>query len=170
MSLQEKQDGKSIFNKILRYIILIIGAIIMIYPMLWMVGASFMSSNAEIFSSIWFMPKSPTTSGYVEGWQGSNYPFGHFMLNTFKFVIPKVIGTVISATLTAYAFTRFEFKSRKILYAVMISTLFLPQVVMNVPQFILFTKLGWNDSYLPLIVPSFDEIRQSILNDITSLD
>ena len=63
---------------------------------------------------------------------------------------------MISATITAYGFGRFEFKGRGFLFAVMMATLFLPQVVLNVPQFILFSKLGWVDSklYLPIIVPT----------------
>ena len=62
--------------------------------------------------------------------------------------------TVLSATLTAYAFARFEFPGKKLAFALMISTLFLPQVVLNAPQYVLFDQLGWLDSYLPLIIPS----------------
>lgn len=77
------------------------------------------------------------------------------MVNTYKFVIPKVIGTVVSSAIAAYGFSRFQFKARGFWFALMLSTLFLPQVVLNVPQFLLFTKWGWVDSYLPLVVPSF---------------
>lgn len=77
-------------------------------------------------------------------------------LNTFSYVIPKVVFTMISATVTAYGFGRFEFKGRGILFSVLMATLFLPQVVLNVPQFIMFSKMGWVDSklYLPIIVPT----------------
>lgn len=140
---------------ILRYVILIGVGILMFYPMLWMIGASFRQTNAEIFQSIWFIPSNPTIEGYIQGWNATTYPYGHYMLNTYKFVLPKVLGTVLSSLVTAYAFTRFEFAGRKFWYALMMATLFLPQVVMNVPQFLLFTKLGWTDSYLPLVVPAF---------------
>ena len=72
------------------------------------------------------------------------------------YVIPKVVFTMISATVTAYGFGRFEFKGRGILFSVLMATLFLPQVVLNVPQFIMFSKMGWVDSklYLPIIVPT----------------
>lgn len=138
-----------------RYLILILVGFVMIYPMVWMVGASFRGNNAEIFGSIGFWPKTFTLSGYIDGWNATNYSFGHYMLNTYKFVIPKVLGTIVSVTVTAYAFTRFRFVGRKFWYGIMMATLFLPQVVMNVPQFLLFTKIGWVDSYLPLVVPSF---------------
>lgn len=140
---------------VLRYVLLIAVGIVMFYPMLWMVGASFRTNNAEIFSSIWFIPKTFTLEGYIEGWNGTTYPYGHYMLNTYKFVLPKVLGTVLSSLVTAYAFTRFDFFGKKFWYGLMMATLFLPQVVMNIPQFLLFTKMGWIDSYLPLVVPAF---------------
>ena len=142
-------------NTFFRYFILIIIGVCMIYPMIWMIGASFRDNNAEIFSSIGFIPKNPTVQGYIDGWNGTNYSYGHYMINTYLFVIPKVIGTIVSATITAYAFTRFHFKGKGLWYGVMLATLFLPQVVLNVPQFLLFTKIGWVDSYLPLVAPSF---------------
>lgn len=146
---------KNALNLFFRYFILISIGFGMIYPMIWMVAASFRDNNAEIFGSIGFIPKHPTIQGYIDGWNGTNYSYGHYMINTYLFVIPKVIGTVISATITAYAFTRFRFKGRGFWYGLMLATLFLPQVVLNVPQFLLFTKIGWVDSYLPLVIPSF---------------
>ncbi len=134
---------KNAINLFFRYFVLIFIGIGMIYPMIWMIGASFRDNNAEIFSSIGFIPKNPTLQGYIDGWNATNYSYGHYMINTYKFVIPKVIGTVISATVTAYAFTRFRFKGRGFWYGLMLATLFLPQVVLNVPQFLLFTKIGW---------------------------
>lgn len=149
------REMKNRIQLILRYVILIGVGIVMFYPMLWMIGASFRTNNAEIFSSIWFIPKTFTLEGYIEGWNGTGYPYGHYMINTYMFVIPKVIGTVLSSVVTAYAFTRFDFAGKKYWYGLMLATLFLPQVVMNVPQFLLFTKMGWVDSYLPLVVPAF---------------
>lgn len=146
---------QNFLNTIIRYVILISVGILMIYPMIWMIGSSFRDNNAEIFNSIGFIPKNPTLRGYIDGWNATNYPYGHYMINTYLFVIPKVIGTIVSATITAYAFTRFQYRGKGLWYGLMLATLFLPQVVMNVPQFLLFTKIGWVDSYLPLVIPSF---------------
>ena len=68
------------------------------------------------------------------------------MLNTYSYVLPKVICTVISSCVAAYGFGRFDFPGRKILFSIMLATLFLPQVVLNVPQFLLYTKFGWVNS------------------------
>lgn len=146
---------RNILNTALRYLVLGAMGLVMIYPMVWMVGASFKTSNAEIFSSIGFIPKNPTLAGYISGWNSEPYSFGLYMLNTYKFVIPKVIGTVISATVTAYGFSRFKFKGQGFLFGLCMATLFLPQVVLNVPQYLLFSKFNWLNSYLPIVVPSF---------------
>ncbi|MDO5348831.1 MAG: carbohydrate ABC transporter permease [Lachnospiraceae bacterium] len=139
---------------ILRYLVLMIVGFFMVYPLIWMVGASF-KTNGEIFSGVGFIPKAPTLDGYKKGFAGyEGMTLLYFMANTYKFVIPKVIVTVISATITAYGFARFQFTGKKFSFAVLLSTLFLPQVVLNVPQYILFDQLGWLDSYFPLIIPS----------------
>ena len=141
-------------NIFLRYLLLISLGIVMIYPLCWMVGASF-KTNSELFASASIFPKEPTLEGYYNGFKGYEgmNPL-HFMGNTYKFVIPEVTVTVISATITAYGFARFRFIGKKFLFAVLLSTLFLPQVVLNVPQYILFNEIGWLNSYLPIVIPS----------------
>ena len=145
---------KRVFLSI-RYLLLTAVGLIMVYPMIWMVGASFKASNNEIFSSIGFIPAHPTFEAYRKGWKSTETVFATYMLNTYKFVIPKVIGTVLSATITAYGFSRFQYKGKSFLFGILLSTLLLPQVVLNVPQFLMFNKFGWLDTYLSLVVPSF---------------
>ena len=139
------------------YSLLIIIGFAMLYPLLWMISATF-KNNAEIFTNMGLIPHSPTFDGYKNAMKsyGGNINIIQALLNTFKYVIPKVIFTVISTTIVAYGFSRYDFKGRKIVFSIMISTLFLPQVVLNVPQYILFTKLNWVNSplYLSLIVPA----------------
>ena len=150
-----KRKTKRIISMIFRYIVLIIVGIIMFYPMLWMLGGSLKASNNEIFATINFIPKKPSFRAYIKGWNASGFDFGIFMINTYKMVLPKVIGTVISSVITAYGFSRFDFVGQKMLLAILMSTLFLPQVVLNVPQFLMFTNWGWVDTYKPLVIPAF---------------
>jgi oligogalacturonide transport system permease protein len=141
-------------SAVVRYVILAGVGFIMLYPLLWLVGAAF-KTNAEIFASPGFIPQNPTLEGFKRGWETSTpYNFGHFFLNTMWIIIPKVIGTAISATIVAYGFARFEFPFKKILFATVIATLLLPNVVTRIPQYLLFRDLGWLDTYLPLWVPS----------------
>ncbi|WP_310602932.1 carbohydrate ABC transporter permease [Anaerosporobacter sp.] len=148
---------KRIISTILKYTVLILVGLIMVYPLLWMIGATFKNNN-EIFSGIGLIPKEPTLDGYKKAVQGYGGDINLFksLINTYSYVIPKVVFTIISSVITAYGFGRFKFKGRNFLFAVLMGTLFLPQVVLNVPQFILFNKLGWVDSplYLPIIVPT----------------
>lgn len=144
-------------STIIRYSVLILVGLIMVYPLIWMFGATF-KENSEIFSGIGFIPTNPTFDGYKNAMKsyGGDIDLLKAMINTYSYVIPKVVFTVFSATLTAYGFGRFKFKGRDFLFAVLMSTLFLPQVVLNVPQYILFNKFGWINSsfYLPIIVPT----------------
>ena len=152
-----KVKRKNQISSIIRYTVLIVVGIFMVYPLLWMVGATF-KENSEIFAGLNIIPRHPTLEGYQNAVKsyGGNINIWKALFNTFCIVIPKVIFTLVSATLTAYGFGRFNFVGKKILYPIMISTLFLPQVVLNVPQYILYNRLGWVGSplYLPLIVPS----------------
>ncbi|MBQ8175523.1 MAG: carbohydrate ABC transporter permease [Oscillospiraceae bacterium] len=153
MNYTQKQK----LGTVLKYVILIAVGFIMVYPLIWMVGATFKTNN-EIFSNLTPFTAHPTLDGYKNAMNdyGGSINIFKAMLNTYSYVLPKVVFTVISATLTAYGFGRFNFVGRNVLFAALMATLFLPQVVMNVPQFILYNNFGWVDSeiYLPLIIPS----------------
>ena len=140
---------------IIRYLILSAFGLLMLYPLIWLVGASF-KTNEEIFSSAAFWPKEPTIQGYIDGWQTSTpYTFARFFMNSLYIVIPKMLGTAFSSVIVAYGFARFEFPGKKILFGILIATLLLPDVVTRIPQYLLFRELGWLDTYLPLVVPQW---------------
>ena len=145
-------------GRFFQYFVLILVGVIMIYPLVWMVGATF-KSNAEIFAGIGFLTANPTLQGYIDAVTqnyGGDISIWRAFINPYSFVIPKVIFTVISSVIAAYGFSRFKFKGRDMLFGIMISTLFLPQVVLNVPQYLMYNSFGWINSpfYLPLWVPT----------------
>ena len=142
--------GMNASNKIatfFKYFVLILVGIIMIYPLLWMISATF-KDNSEIFAGIGLWIKNPTLDGYRNALNnfGGSINILQAMLNTYSYVLPKVICTVVSACVAAYGFGRFDFPGRKLLFNIMLATLFLPQVVLNVPQYLLYNKFGWLDS------------------------
>lgn len=154
-ALEMRLRRRARLNASARYLLLVVVGLVMIYPLIWLIGASF-KTNAEIFSSPWFWPGKPTIQGYIDGWKTSTpYTFGHFFINSMQIVIPKVIGTAISCTLVAYGFARFEFPGKRVLFAILIATLLLPDVVTRIPQYLLFRELGWLDTYLPLFAPAW---------------
>lgn len=106
------QDMGTLRQKAIRYTLLLLVALVMLYPLIWLVGASF-KSNSEIFSELGFWPSSFSFSGYAKGWKTSTeYTFATYFFNSFLIVIPKIVVTVISCVLVAYAFARFEFWER----------------------------------------------------------
>lgn len=154
---QARIRRRRITQLVVRYAVLIIVGFFMLYPLVWMVGATF-KTNSEIFTTMNPIPTKPTTQGYIDAMNnyGGQINIFRALLNTYSYVIPEVILTVISSVLTAYGFARFKFKGHNIFFALMMAMLFLPQVVLNVPQFLLYNKFGWVGSplYLALIVPT----------------
>ncbi|MDV3252612.1 carbohydrate ABC transporter permease [Devosia sp. BK] len=134
---------------------LLIGAsILMLYPLLWMLAASFRPEN-EIFTSASLIPSSWSIDAYFRGWNGLRTSFSVFFTNSFIISILSVIGNVFACSLAAFAFSRLEFRGRKIWFALMLMTLMLPYQVTLIPQYVLFRQLGWVDTFLPLVVPKF---------------
>ena len=151
---QRKRKLKKGTKLTLLYGLLIFVAIIMLYPILWLIGASF-KSNADIFSSIWFIPKEFDFTPYIQGWKtGTEYTMGHYFINTFQIVIPKVIFVVISVTITSYGFARFDFPGKKFWFAILIGTLLLPNIILRIPSYMMWKTFRLLDTYAPLILPS----------------
>jgi multiple sugar transport system permease protein len=140
--------------KLLLHIILIIGAILMIYPLIWMLSSSFKPEDL-IFSNPSLLPKQFTLQNYVSGWTALGVPFGLFFWNSLLVCIGAVIGNVVSCSMVAYAFARLNFKFKPIWFAIMLCTIMLPYHAIVVPQYILFKNIGWINTFLPLIVPKF---------------
>lgn len=146
--------SRSSLYKILTYLFLSVLGFIMIYPLLWMISASFKTNN-EIFSSIGLIPKKIMWNGYRDGWEGSGqYSFSLYFSNTFRLVIPTVVLTVISSLLVAYGFARFQFRGKKVLFGLVIASLMLPNEVVIIPRYMVFNSLGWLNTYLPFIIPA----------------
>ena len=148
-----------------KYFVLILMGFIMVYPLLWMVGSTF-KTNAEIFTSLSPFTAHPTLDGYynaVTKTYGGDITIWRAFLNTYSYVIPKVVFTVISSVIAAYGFSRFKFKGRDFLFGVMIMTLFLPQVVLNVPQYMMYNKFDWiNNPLYPALWPGQDPVQDHL--------
>lgn len=141
-------------KNIVKNVFLFLFGLALIYPLVWLFFASF-KTNDEIFGSLSLLPKSFSWDAYINGWKGSGqFGYGVFLINTFKLVIPTVFFTVVSSSVVAYGFARFNFIGKKPLFALMISTLMLPNTVIIIPRYLQFEKLGWLNSYLPFIVPA----------------
>jgi multiple sugar transport system permease protein len=141
-------------GRLLLHLIIIAGAVLMIYPLLWMISASFkpqdmIFSNASLLSPQWI------TSNYSDGWNALNYPFTTYFVNSLIVCGGAVIGNVVSCSMAAYAFARLRFKYKAFWFVMMQISILLPIHVLIVPQYIIFKELGWINTFLPMIVPKF---------------
>lgn len=139
---------------IINYIFLTVAGVIIIYPLLYLFGASF-NDSYTLFGNLSFIPTNFSLNGYKNGWKGGGgQTFGTYFINTYRYVFLKVIFTIVSCIITAYGFSRFEFPCKRLLFSILIGTLLFPLVVVIVPMYVLFTRLGWVDSYAPMLIPA----------------
>jgi len=154
--IREQRRRRNAFRKpvtsILRHMFLIAAALLMLYPVIWMVVSSFRPTDL-IFREAGLVFDSFEISNYVDGWNALTYPFNVYLLNSGLVVIGSIIGNLVSCSLAAYAFARLEFSGKKFWFAIMLLSIMLPIHVIIVPQYVLFSQLGWVNTFLPLIVP-----------------
>ncbi|MEK3726073.1 carbohydrate ABC transporter permease [Paenibacillus sp. FSL H8-0034] len=131
-------------------------ALIMIYPLAWMLSSS-LKDNSEIFiNAHQLLPSHFNFNNYINGFKGfAGTSFIVFFKNSLIITLFSVIGTVISSTMVAYGFARIRFRGSRFWFACMMLTMMLPSEVLTIPQYIFFQKIDWINTFLPLIVPSF---------------
>ena len=137
------------------FAVVLAGACLTLFPLWWLLVSSF-TPEKVIFNQSGLWPTEFTLQNYVTGWAGSTrVSFATYFKNSFIIVALRVIGTVISCSMVGYAFARLDFSFRRPLFALMLLLMMLPFHVTLIPRYIIFYKLGWVDSFKPLIVPAF---------------
>ena len=154
ISGSRKRTAPARAKRIVRHVVVIIGALVMLYPLLWMLGSSLKPDN-EIFSEPGLIPKTFQPSNYRVGWSGSGVDFGRYFLNSAFISGFSIVGAVLSCSLAGFVFARLRFRFKRVWFVAMLVTVMLPTQVVVIPQYILFHQLGWINTYLPLIVPHF---------------
>ncbi len=143
-------------KSIIYHLFVIAFGYIMIYPLLWMVFSSF-KDNSEIFRYAHILlPQRFNFENFIIGWKGfGGISFSVFFKNSFILSIIGTLGAVTSSALIAYGFARNKFKGKKLWFGFMIATMLLPYQVVMIPQYIMFNRLGWVNTFKPLLVPAF---------------
>ncbi|GAB3551205.1 carbohydrate ABC transporter permease [Arthrobacter tumbae] len=139
-------------SRLIKHLVLIVFGVIMLYPLLWMLVSS-LRPNDVIFREAGLWLTTFEISNYTEGWNALQSPFGHYMINSMIVVIGSIIGNLVSCSMAAYAFARLKFRRRNLLFAIMLMTIMLPIHVIIVPQYIIFSELGWVNTFIPLVLP-----------------
>ena len=129
---------------------------VMIYPLIWMLISSFKPTNDIYKTAASLIPQPFVLDNYPNGWKGfGGVSFSVFIKNSLFVSTLSTIGAVISSTFVAFGFARLRFHGRKIWFACVMITMMLPFQIVMIPQYIIFNKLGWVNTFLPLIVPNF---------------
>ncbi len=144
----KKKRGKNSVSWITYVIVLAVG-LLMLYPIIWMFFATF-KTNEEIFGSVKLLPSSYSLQSYIDGWKvNSQITYTTFFKNSFVMTIITTVLTVLSSSVVAYGFARYQFPFKKILFAILIATLMLPGAVVMIPRYAMFNKMGLVDTYWP---------------------
>jgi multiple sugar transport system permease protein len=148
--------ARRVAYKGLMYALLLLLTGIILLPVSWALTAALKPDLEPVFT--------PTPEWFPsEFWEWDNFrrvltdvmPFLRYMINTMIIVIANIFGVLLSCSLVGFAFARLRFRGSKVLFYILIVTMLIPWQALMVPQFLLFVKLGWYGTYLPLIVPSF---------------
>src|SRR5512138_610609 len=139
---------------IIAYAVLILGALTMLVPFLWMISVSFRVQGEQFSRSI--IPDPFTIQNYFDLFRDlPDQAFLYLTWNSFKISILTVVGQVLTCAMAAFVFAIVKFKGRDFLFALLVATLMIPPQVSLIPNFIIFKYLGWIGTQLPLIVPAF---------------
>jgi multiple sugar transport system permease protein len=135
------------------YVFLFLFAAIDLVPFIWMLLSSFKPQSELFVFPPKMLPQVWVPENYVNAWQAGGLNFSRMFLNTFIVVIPVTVFGILSASLAAFAFARIPFKGREFVFSLFLSSMMVPVCVTLIPRFLLFGRLGWIDSFKPLIVP-----------------
>jgi multiple sugar transport system permease protein len=146
-------------RQIVIYGLLLFGAGLVLIPLLWMISTSLKTDDQLFLPGINFVPRPAMPANYVDVWTklssiAPGMTFWRIMGNTLFITLLAMFGEIFSASLVAYGFSRFRWKGRDTLFAVMLATVMLPGIILRVPNFLIWKQLGLLNTYDPLTWPS----------------
>lgn len=142
---------RSVFSDALVTLIILVGALVMASPLLWMVITAFKSQEEARAIPLRLFPTIWRWQNFVEIWQVT--PLGRALLNSFFIGGCVTAGVVVSSTISGYAFAKLRFPGRDALFVLILSTMMVPFFLQAIPLFVIMAKLGWINTYQALIVP-----------------
>lgn len=151
------QTGRSerLIRSSTRYAILTVVSAILMAPLIFVVSIALSSDQTSLAMQFTLIPQEFHFDNFVRAFTSENLPMGRFLLNSLIIVFFACIGMTLSSAFVAYGFARLRAPGKSLLFIVLLSTMMIPGEVLLVPQFVLFTSLGWYNTLLPIIVPNF---------------
>lgn len=151
MNKIKKQNQNKIKNIVI-LIVKILVAIMMFLPIIWIFSGSF-KALTEFTTSTHIIPRNFTLDNYKYIFKDAKFLI--YFKNTTFLIIGTTVGTLISSSLVAYPLARMDFPGKNIIFSLIIGTMMVPGIALIIPQYIIFGKMGWLDTLLPMIVPAF---------------
>ncbi|HEY8445967.1 MAG TPA: carbohydrate ABC transporter permease [Thermomicrobiales bacterium] len=136
--------------RMLTYLLLIAGALIVFVPFAWMISTSLKAEQSLFLYPPEWIPRPPRWSNYVEAWRV--LPFGRFLINTLFITTLAMVAEIFTASIVAYGFARYRFPLRNTLFILLLSTMMLPGILTIIPKFVMWRELGRIDTFSPLTV------------------
>ena len=150
--MREDAERKITFSKkLILFIVLSIGAVLFILPLLWMFVTA-VKLPSEVFTRM--LPSQIHWENFAAVFQQPTLPFARFFLNTTIITVFVAVFGLSASSIVAFGFARLKFVGRDTLFMAVLATMMVPWVVTMIPQFVIFQKLGWIDTLLPLTIPS----------------
>lgn len=147
---------KRIITTIIFHVVMVSLGFLMLYPLLWMIGSAFKPTHEIMATADELIPRNPTLENFINGWAGfGRYTYATFFKNSFIIVIVRVIGITVTSAMIAFGFARVRFTGSKIWFGAMIITMCVPNFVLGIPVYLMYTKLGLVGTKLPVMLGSW---------------
>ena len=144
---------RRVFHTSLTYVLLLFGGVLLMVPFFWMLSTSLKTlAEVQTWPIVW-IPSNAVWENYPAVFQKT--PFARYIMNSLMIATGGIIGTLVGSSLAGFGFARLRFPGRNFLFFLNLTTLMLPAWVVIVPHFMMFSAVGWLDTYLPFIVPAF---------------
>ncbi len=144
-------SSRMTIGEIFIFLFLIFGALCMVFPLIYMVATSFMTKNQILSGSLTIIPSPVVWGKYAEVFKKGEFLRG--IINSVSVEIPVLLIGGFTSSLAAFAFAKLQFRGKNVLFLSLLATIMIPFAVVMIPQYVLFTKLRWTNSLLPLIIP-----------------
>ena len=147
------KSQKERVSSIILFVVLTLGAILILFPIAWMICTALKSAPEIAMYPPKLLPEKPMFENFVIAW--GKAPFTKYTINTLIIVFFSIIGNVFVNSFVSYGFAKVDFAGKNILFTCILATMMIPGFITLVPTYVIFSKLHWVNTYLPLIVPAF---------------
>ena len=147
------QRRTKLAQSLISFVLLLVLSAVFLVPLVWLVRSSLMDNTTIFLFPPRWIPDPIEWANY--DFVFSRYPLFQYLGNTLSIVIPAVLGVLVSSTFVAYGFSRIPWRGREVVFGILLTTLMLPYIVTLIPTFFVWSRLGYVDTFVPLVLPSW---------------